>query len=212
MALHNRDIVLQSRAALQGKWGLAMGATVLYWILAVALSFIPYMGVVFNCLVGGPARTGIASFYLKLSRNSAPEIADVFSGFSNFFNALIAYLLYGLFVILWMLLLIVPGIIAMLTYSQVFYILADNPETSGPQALRLSREMMTGFRWKLFCLQCRYIGWVLLGFITLGIGFLWVMPMIYTALARFHDDVKAEYQAKTSLSFSGDSAGLAATV
>jgi len=195
MALHNRDIALQSRAALQGKWGLAIGGTLLYGAVVLVASFIPYLSFL-NFLVAGPMMTGLAAFYLKLARNGTPEIADVFSGFSNYVNALVASLLVCLFVLLWTLLLIVPGIVATFAYSQTFYIVADNPDMPGPEALRLSKAMMRGFKGKLFYLLCRYIGWFLLGCVTLGIAFIWVFPMIYTALAAFYDDVKADYEAR----------------
>jgi len=51
--------------------------------------------------------------------------------------------------------------------------------------------MMYGYKWKYFCLGLRFIGWFLLGILSLGIGFLWIMPYMSISFAKFYDDVKA---------------------
>ena len=200
MMLDNRDIVLQSRETLKAKWGVVIGGTVLYWILLLVLGSVPYLGIL-SCIIMGPMAAGLALFFLKLIRNETPEIADVFSGFSNFLNAMVARLLVLLFTVLWALLLIVPGIIAAYGYSQTMYIVAENPTMTGPDALRQSKAMMKGFKWKLFCLQCRYIGWAILGVVTFGIGLIWVLPMIYAAKAKFYDELRTDYEARTPKTF-----------
>ena len=79
---------------------------------------------------------------------------------------------------------------ASLAYSQVFFILADRPETGAYESIRLSQEMMIGFKWKKFCLGCRFIGWALLGILTCGIGWLWLYPYMMTSNAHFYEDVQ----------------------
>jgi uncharacterized membrane protein len=95
-----------------------------------------------------------------------------------------------LFILLWTLLLIIPGIVAALSYSQTFFILSENPKRGGQDVIRKSKTMMKGNRWKLFCLFWRFFGWCLLGILSLGIGFLWILPYLQTSLARFYDDLK----------------------
>ena len=68
----------------------------------------------------------------------------------------------SIFIMLWTILLIVPGIIATLRYSQAFYILADDPSKGVMQCLKESKEMMKGNKAKLFCLELSFIGWCLL--------------------------------------------------
>ncbi len=97
-----------------------------------------------------------------------------------------------LFIILWTLLFIIPGVVATLSYSQTFFILADDPQLKGSEALRKSKAMMKGNRWKLFCLLWRFFGWFLLGILSMGIGFLWIVPYLATTLAHFYNDLKGE--------------------
>ncbi|MPN61797.1 hypothetical protein SDC9_209541 [bioreactor metagenome] len=92
-----------------------------------------------------------------------------------------------IFVILWSLLLIVPGIIAAIRYSMCFYILADNPDIGIMEALNESKRMMRGNKWKYFCLNLSFIGWGLLCICTVGIGFLWLTPYVETSVIAFYD-------------------------
>jgi uncharacterized membrane protein len=101
----------------------------------------------------------------------------------------IAYLLIIIFTILWALLLIVPGIIAAISYSMTFYIMADNKEMNAQDAIRKSKELMKGNKYRYFCLACRFIGWFLLSILSLGIGFLWLVPYFMTSNARFYESL-----------------------
>ena len=86
---------------------------------------------------------------------------------------------------------IVVIIIKSLAYSQTLYLISDN-RTIGPlNAIRKSKEMMRGYKWKLFCLGLRSIGWWLLCVLTLGIGFLWLVPYMAVSYARFYDDLRS---------------------
>ena len=79
---------------------------------------------------------------------------------------------------------------ATFAYSQIFFILADRPATGALEAIRQSVQMMLGFKWKKFCLECRFIGWGLLAILTCGIGWLWLYPYMMTANAQFYEDVR----------------------
>jgi hypothetical protein len=78
---------------------------------------------------------------------------------------------------------------AALSYALTFYLVAENPGLKGMEALQRSKTLMNGYRWKMFCLFLRFFGWFLLGALTMGIGFLWIMPYLQTAMARFYDDL-----------------------
>ena len=95
-----------------------------------------------------------------------------------------------------MLLLIIPGFIYAIAYSQAFYILADEPKTDPLVCIRKSKEMMDGYKMKYFLLQLSFLGWALLCILTLGIGFLWLVPYIQVSNAIFHDDIKANYKSR----------------
>jgi uncharacterized membrane protein len=182
MATANALIMKDARESLSGKWGMAILAFAIYWALSSALG--PIM-----IVIGGPMMIGIALFSLNISRGNEADLTLVFDGFKKFGEGLVAYLLVTLYVFLWTLLLIIPGIIAMLSYSQVFYILAENNVT-GPDALKMSKEMMNGYKWKYFLLGWRFFGWMLLSILTLGIGFLWLVPYMQVSYAKFYEDIK----------------------
>lgn len=95
-----------------------------------------------------------------------------------------------LYVFLWSILLIIPGIIAAISYSQTFFILVDKKKISGVEALQQSKEMMQGNKWRFFCLCLRFTGWFIISILTFGIGFLWLIPYMHVSFANFYDDIK----------------------
>ena len=95
----------------------------------------------------------------------------------------------GLIAFLKLFLLIVPGILAMMDYAMVPYIAFDNPDIKIGDTLKLSRRLMYGHRWQLFCLGWRFIGWGLLCLLTLGIGFFWLVPYAVTSYWKFYRSI-----------------------
>jgi len=184
----NSDIMAEGRDSLRGRWWHSVGTlVVLAIILIVAESFW-----IASVIVTGPLYVGWAIFVLAISRGHEARLSQIFGGFNSFLTALAAYWLFTVIVLLWSILLIIPGIIAALSYSQIFFIIADDRSIGPIQALRKSKEIMNGHRWKLFCLFLRFIGWFVLCILTLGIGFLWLIPYITVSCARFYDDINME--------------------
>jgi uncharacterized membrane protein len=190
MKTENSVLMRQARESLVGNWGLAVGTFLVYMLIAVGIQNIPKAGPILSLLVSGPMMLGITIFSLSLSRKTGPKMEQMFEGFKRFSTALSAYLLTLLFTILWSLLLIIPGIIAAMSYSMTFFILADDHTIAPSDAIKKSKKMMYGYKWKFFKLQLRFIGWALLCLLTLGIGFLWLIPYIQISAAKFYDDVK----------------------
>ncbi len=193
MITENKDLMKQARETLEGNWGLPIGVAVVYMLIVGTPSIVPLFGSAITLLIGAPMVLGFARFFLNFSRGQQADFNVLFSGFNNFGTALVTYLLMVIFVMLWMLLLIVPGIIASIGYSQTFFILAEDPTIAPMAALRKSKEMMYGYKWKYFCLNCRFIGWGLLCILTLGIGFIFLLPYMQVSYAKFHDDLRANY-------------------
>jgi uncharacterized membrane protein len=179
----------QARESLRGRWGLAIGTFVVMQLIMIGVQMIPSVGGIGGLILTGPMSVGLAIFALSLSRNQNPRLPQLFEGFQRFGVALGAYLLMVLFVCLWFLLLVIPGIIATYAYSQIFFIIAEDPTIGPLQSIRKSKEMMRGNKWKLFCLNLRFIGWALLCILTLGIGLLWLYPYVFISLAKFYDDL-----------------------
>lgn len=86
----------------------------------------------------------------------------------------------------------IGAIIVSYMYSMVPYLLHDYPELTPREAMKISREMMSGHKWNLFVLDLTFIGWILLAFCTAGVGMLFVQPYMLTARAAFYDDLRAE--------------------
>lgn len=120
-------------------------------VLVVALEIMNYM-----------VSVGFVIFSLHVSRDETAEIGNLFDGFGLFFRVLWLAILQGLFVFLWSLLLVVPGIIAAYRYRQALYLLLDHPEKSAWQCLRESAAVMRGHKWELFVLDLSFLGWMLL--------------------------------------------------
>ena len=120
-------------------------------VLVVALEIMNYM-----------VSVGFVIFSLHVSRDETAEIGNLFDGFGLFFRVLWLAILQGLFVFLWSLLLVVPGIIAAYRYRQALYLLLDHPEKSAWQCLRESAALMRGPKWELCVLDLSFLGWMLL--------------------------------------------------
>ncbi|MCX6154537.1 MAG: DUF975 family protein [Candidatus Kapabacteria bacterium] len=205
MISENAELMRQARESLKGKWGLAIGTFVLLFIIEIIIGVIPILGTIATLIIGGPLELGMIIFCLNIARNNRADVAQIFEGFKRFGPALVAYILVAVFTLLWMLLLIIPGIIAALAYSQTFFILADNEDINPRAAMKQSRMMMDGFKWKFFCLECRFIGWAILCILTLGIGFLWFMPYVTISMTHFYEDLVRFYNEPQSAQASGPS-------
>jgi len=174
-----------AKMKLAGNWKNAIIVNLLYLVIAGAakISFLGYF------ILIGPMTFGVCSYFLGLARDKKPNIESLFEVFKNFkliVKSLILFFVTTLFILLWTLIFIIPGIIACLKYSQSFFILNDNPNTGPLQAIELSKKMMEGYKGKLFFLYLSFIGWVFLCLLSGGIGFIWLIPYVQTTLAQFY--------------------------
>ena len=96
----------------------------------------------------------------------------------------------GLYICLWSLLLIIPGIVKYYAYAMTPYIMAEKPNLSINEAITKSREMMKGHKWQLFWLDVSFTGWMLLSILTLGIALVFVWPYYSAARAEFYKEIK----------------------
>ena len=216
------EIKKQSLQSLQGKWGLVVLLTFImfsmYYILPSIVEIILSGGfsewidqegttateniveMIFTILLF-PFSIGVCWFYLSLVRDNNPKISNVFAIYSDgktSIKVIGATILQGIFVFLWSLLLIIPGIIKSISYSQTFYILRDHPEYTILEAITESRKKMVGYKWKYFLLGLSFIGWGILCLFTVGIGLLWLIPYYSTAIATFYKEVIYSQDADSS--------------
>ena len=189
MNTDNLTLMRAARESLNGKWGLAIATFLIYILLTSVPGSIESRGSILTLIIGGPFALGAAIFSLSISRGKEARLEQIFQGFNRFSTSFVAYLLMVLYVLLWALLFIVPGIIAALSYSMTFYILADDPLINPQDALKKSKSMMDGYKLKLFYLCLRFFLLALLCILTLGIGFLWLIPYVHITTAKFYDDI-----------------------
>ena len=163
----------------------------LYILVIVLLFLISFL--VFGLLIG-PISVGLAAVHLELVRGSGQiRIGLFFEGFKNFVDNMQLGLMYVLHVLLWSILLIVPGIYMSFSYSMIFYVKHDNPDFRWQQCFDESERLMEGNRWRFFKLQFSFINWEILGgFAFFGLGALWVAPYTSVSNAIFYDTVLYE--------------------
>lgn len=218
----SKNIRAMAREALAGKWKIAAVATLVYFIAIMLPTTIlnvffggelGYSGLssLYSFIVTGPFTVGYSMFCLSLFRNQEIEVAQIFYGFERFIKAFGLCFMMGLFVTLWAILFIIPGIIAAYRYSQAFLIMIDHPEYGIMQCLAESKRLMTGNKMKLFCLEFSFFGWAILAMIPamiLGgivgvtgqsvlvtelaeyvgsIAFIWLSPYMSVASVAFYE-------------------------
>lgn len=188
----NSELRTYARNALRGNWGMAVLVAFLFTAISTAAGSIPGLNLIAPLILTGPLTLGLYAYFLQLARGTQPDIGIMFTGFQKFGAALLLNLLQLIFIFLWSLLLVIPGIIAYFRYSMAYFILHDYPEISAMEALRRSKELMVGRKGKLFLLYLSFIGWAFLCALTFGIGLLWLLPYVQTSLAAFYEQIKMQ--------------------
>lgn len=133
---------------------------------------------------------GLRHVYLKSANYKKPHFTEMFKHMDQFGNAFVTSLLVKIFVFLQFLLLVIPGIIAIYSYSMVYLVLAEHPEFSAMEAIRESKRIMKGHRFELFVLQISFFWWWMLTFVTFGIASVYVSPYIAMTTTNFYNKIK----------------------
>lgn len=127
-------------------------------------------------------------FTLRASREEETGGAEtLFSCFQQFWRFLLAQLLMNLFITLWSLLFLIPGIIAAFAYSQTIYIMLDNPQISPLEAIGASKQLMRGHKFEYFTLQLSFLGWAYLSIFTFGLLGIWLNPYMQVTMANYYN-------------------------
>ena len=165
--------------------------------IKISLGGLGLVGFLLSILVFNPLIVGCYRFFLQNSRGPA-ELNELGAGFrGDWGNVVLVMFLKNLFLALWTMLFIIPGIIKAYAYRMVPYILKEHPELSGTQAITLSRRMMKGHKGDAFVLDLSFIGWILLSALTFGILHLfYVGPYIQATDAELYKVVRADYEAR----------------
>lgn len=224
-----KELKEQAKQSLSGSWAKAILVIILTSLLSALPSWIEMMvrpgdyfdpthtidranlyqpstfnlfSLLWYLLIPGAVSLGLAGFFLHLiRRNSATELDafEYFSSFSKFGKSILYNVLITIYVLLWCLLFIIPGIVRSIAYAMTPYILQDHPEYSVNQAIDESVQMMQGYKWEFFLLQLSFLGWAILSICTLGIGLLWLLPYIHATNTHFYEKRKSDFQLDSSV-------------
>ena len=197
------EIRSAARTTLSGHWTEAAMLTFVYCIVAWA----------FSALVGGleyvqqglgtvasllllPLGWGYAVTFLSNARGEEDpfNVSRMFDEYKDFGRIFTTVLLTQIYILLWLLLFVIPGIIKSLSYAMIPFVLRDNPKMKNNAAIELSMKLMDGHKGELFWLYLTFIGWGILCILTLGIGYFWLAPYMQASMAQFYEEVKAEYE------------------
>ena len=194
MLKENSILRQEARTALSGNWGMAAVVTLIYMVVSGIVSNIPWINWVVVILIGPVLGWGLYIVFYDLLRERRLVVNTLFDGFKDYGRIFGTMLLMNVYILLWALLLIVPGIIKSYSYAMTPYILRDNPQLSFNAAIEKSMAMMEGHKMKLFLLELSFIGWAILSCLTLGLGFLLLAPYVQTSIAAFYEDLKAQQE------------------
>lgn len=199
--LSNQELKIRGKATLKGYWLMVIAATALTYLLTASggssavnsdqtEEAINSTLSLLSLLLSGTLTYGMATIYLNLARKGHADFMDLFKGFSVYLKTLLLHILRAIFVFLWTLLLIIPGIIAAISYAMAYYIMVENPGMTAMEALSESKAMMRGHKMRFFGLWISFLGWFVLGFVTFGLAFIYVAPYYEATMTQFYLDLK----------------------
>ena len=193
--MNRSELKANAKLQIKGKIGILFLITLIIAVVsAVAsaiLSLIPVVGSLAAAVIVTPAFSlSMVRVYIMVVKGDKPEAKDAFSGFDDFFSAFKVTLLVGVFTFLWSLLFVIPGIVKSIAYSMSMYILAENKGKSARECIKESIAMTNGHKGELFVLSLSFIGWILLGYITLGIAYIWVAPYMQATFVNAYNSLK----------------------
>ena len=199
----------QARTLLQNRWGEAVIASAIIFGLALLISTPSVAGSLKASLSGetyGTMTTTLLALLVVPLQYALYTTLLLFTRdeSTSLLQTLKQHCLqnYGRFFVAGMLVTLLSSIVGVFTlgigavimsymYRMVPYLLHDYPELSAREAMKISRQMMSGHKWELLLLDLSFLPWILLSIITLGLGTLLLVPYMQTANALYYEDLKA---------------------
>ena len=212
--MNNKSLKTRARNNLAGNWGLSVGVALLASmlggiaysssfnlnldaeylqelppvVLAILASIVSFSGTLnfVHFILGGTVNLGYTRYLLDQHDGNELACRTLFSQFDRFAQGFLQRFLRNLYVFLWSLLFIIPGIVKTYSYAMTPYIMTDHPEMTAKEAISASKALMDGHKFELFCLHFSFFGWMVLCIFTLGIGNLFLTPYMNAAEATFY--------------------------
>ena len=141
-------------------------------------------------LLGVVLNVGASLYHLGIRRGEEMPYITLFDGFAFAGKIILLSIVQYIFVFLWSLLFVIPGIVAAYRYRFAMLNLCENPEIGIMEAINMSKEQTKGFKWQLFVLDLSFNGWSLLASLTLGILYIWLAPYIAQSNIAFFQEIK----------------------
>ena len=196
--MENNQIMKEAQESLKGKWGISIAACLIAGVITIMITILggylineDWGGNLLSLFVTPPIGVGLALFFLNIHSGNKLEIRTIFNPFKEvWLNSVLAYFMMIVIIFIGSILLIIPGIIASLMFSQVFYIIAEDNKIDPYNALVKSKKMMDGNKWKLFKIILRILLLAIVCILTLGIGFIWLAPYQNAVYAKFYNLLK----------------------
>ena len=203
--MNNSEIRNVTKEILKGKYKYVMLPFILVTLLlgltqsqelytytyeAYGLSYVITIGSL-ALFIQGPISIGLATYSLSIVNEEDYSYNQIATGFKYFFKALFLFLLFNISVLIGAILLIIPGVVIFLMFSQIFYIIAENPQIGVIDAFKKSASLMKNKKLQYLGLGLRYILFFILGVFTLGIWWLWLTPQMYVSFAIFYKELQA---------------------
>ncbi len=193
---------------LKGRWNVPVLVTILVFAILYPISYAlsksesllkqhGEYSLIIEILVSalsGIIVTALSYFYLKMSRTQVKmSINDFLVGLGDYYlPGILGFLWYMLWVTIWSMLFLIPGIIKSISYSMMFYIIVENPGISVTKAMNISKVMTFGHKSEIFCFAMTFLGWFILSCLTFGIGFFWLVPYMSLSSANLYTALKME--------------------
>lgn len=164
-------------------------STPIIFISSGLFLFLTLAFILFNIFIGPVLLVGQAGFFLKGFKGdvNTKNLWPDFKYRDEYFNIVQTIFIRNVYLILWILLLVIPGIIKAYEYRMVTYILANEGIMSPNEVITRSREMTKGHKWDIFVLDLSFILWDLLGYITFGLGGYFVAPYKEATFAKLYE-------------------------
>lgn len=166
----------------------SMGVSMLMSLLGLFFAVVSIALILLKIFVEYNLKVGGAKFFVQ-NQTSKPGVDTLLDGFrsGHYGNIVVNMLLRDVFIGLWTLLFVIPGIVKSYEYRMIPYILAENPGMKREDVFQISKEMMRGHKFDLFMLDLSFIGWNILAAMTCGLlGIFFVNPYVEATNAEVY--------------------------
>ena len=145
---------------------------------------------VVSFFIASPLVYAMSVMALKVANNKEIEFNNIYDGFRNYKSVIVLCFVENIYIMLWTLLFIIPGIVKGISYSMSYFIMAEHPDMTATEILKESERLMQGHKWEYCMLMLDFSGWILLSVVTLDLSSIYSSPYLYTAQAEFYQYIK----------------------